>query len=92
MGFTAVIKMMLEAKKPIIGHNMIYDAAFIYNQFIDKLPNSYIEFSTKWRLAFPSLFDTKVLACDAGKFGKTDLSHLFYKCTQDKKFSNNLMF
>jgi hypothetical protein len=29
-GFTAIIKIIKEAKKPLIGHNMVYDAGFIY--------------------------------------------------------------
>jgi hypothetical protein len=37
-------------------------------------------------------YDTKVIAVEAGASGKTELSHLFYKCTKDKKFSNNLSF
>jgi hypothetical protein len=30
LGFTAVMKIIKEAKKPLIGHNMVYDAGFIY--------------------------------------------------------------
>lgn len=44
MGFSLVVEMMINAKKPIIGHNMIYDIIYLYNQFIDDLPNTYIEF------------------------------------------------
>jgi hypothetical protein len=29
MGFSLVIECLVNAKKPIIGHNMIYDLAFI---------------------------------------------------------------
>ena len=34
MGFTRVIGYLKEAKKPIVGHAMIYDALFLYNQFV----------------------------------------------------------
>jgi poly(A)-specific ribonuclease len=83
---------MKEHKKPLIGHNMIYDACFIYEQFIDKLPDTYSKFVDGWTAYFPYTYDTKVIALEAGASGKTELSHLFYKCTKDKKFSNNLLF
>ena len=41
MGFSAVIHELISAKKPIIGHNMIYDIIYLYNQFIDDLPDTY---------------------------------------------------
>ena len=41
---------------------------------------------------FPSFFDTKVLAAEAGKNGKTDLEGLYKGSCNDKKLLNNLMF
>lgn len=92
MGFTRVIQMLSEAKKPIVGHNMIYDACFIFEMFIARLPNSYIAFSQKWKKHFPVTFDTKTLAASTGDFNKTALSHLFYRCQKDKRICNNLAF
>jgi hypothetical protein len=34
LGFSRVIELLMQSKKPIVGHNMIYDIAFIYRQFI----------------------------------------------------------
>jgi len=31
MGFSLLIKAMIEAKKPIIGHNCMYDWLYLYN-------------------------------------------------------------
>ena len=31
MGFSLVIKAMIEAKKPIVGHNCMYDWLYLYN-------------------------------------------------------------
>jgi predicted CopG family antitoxin len=31
MGFSEVIRELIAAKKPIIGHNMIYDIIYLYN-------------------------------------------------------------
>lgn len=47
MGFSLVVEMLAEAKKPIVGHNMIYDILYLYNQFVDELPDTYIDFITK---------------------------------------------
>lgn len=44
MGFSLVVEELANAKKPIIGHNMSYDIIYLYNQFIDTLPDSYSEF------------------------------------------------
>ena len=44
MGFSLVVEELIEAKKPIIGHNMMHDIIYLYNQFIDKLPEEYSEF------------------------------------------------
>ena len=29
-GFSRVVQMLIDAKKPMIGHNPMYDIAFIY--------------------------------------------------------------
>jgi len=44
MGFSLIVQMVINAKKPLIGHNMIYDIIYLYNQFIDDLPLTYQEF------------------------------------------------
>lgn len=44
MGFSLVVEELIKAKKPIVGHNMIYDVLYLYNQFIDDLPPTYHEF------------------------------------------------
>lgn len=44
MGFSLVVKILIEAKKPIVGHNMIYDIFYLYNQFIDDMPPTYQQF------------------------------------------------
>lgn len=84
--------MLSEAKKPIVGHNVFFDFCFLYEQFIAHLPKSFAEFCTEWKAHFPSNYDTKSLAENCGEFGKTALSHLYYRCNKDKRISNNLMF
>lgn len=45
LGFTRVIQLIINHKIPIIGHNMIYDVAFVFNQFIGELPLTFEEFA-----------------------------------------------
>lgn len=42
MGFTEVILALIDSKKPIIGHNMCYDVAYLYQMFIEDLPETYL--------------------------------------------------
>lgn len=35
LGFSLVVEALIKAGKPIVGHNAIYDLAFIYHQFYD---------------------------------------------------------
>lgn len=92
MGFSLVIKAMIEAKKPLVGHNCMYDWLYVYNQFIDKLPDTYEEFITQWSSRFPQTFDTKVLATNSKTFFKTTLGEVYGKCTDDVKFKGNIKY
>jgi poly(A)-specific ribonuclease len=77
LGFSLIVGYMMESKKPLIGHNMIYDLGFLFSQFVGPLPNTFKEWATHVEKAFPCLFDTKVLSCEAGDYGKTELSQMF---------------
>ena len=92
LGFTAVMKMIKNAKKPLIGHNMVYDAGFIYQQFVDDLPLSFEQFREEWRSVFPETYDTKVLCLDTGGSGKTDLEALYNKCINGKNYKGHIYF
>jgi poly(A)-specific ribonuclease len=92
MGFSLVIEEIINAKKPLIGHNCIYDWLYVYNQFVDKLPETYDEFIKSWNKIFPFTYDNKVLAFNSKAFFKTSLGEVFDKCTSDDKFKHNLKF
>lgn len=47
MGFSLVVEYLIEAKKTLIGHNLMYDIIYLYNQFIEDLPLTYKEFVTE---------------------------------------------
>jgi poly(A)-specific ribonuclease len=90
MGFSFVVEALIKAQKPLIGHNMIYDIIYLYNQCIGPLPPTYNDFIKEWITCFPSLYDTKVLATSAQYFGKTGLGNVFEKCVNDYKIQHKL--
>ena len=92
MGFSLVVKEMISAKKPIIGHNCMYDLLYLYNQFIDELPSTFNEFVLKWNTLFPETFDSKVLATNSRVFFKSTLSDIHSKIRNDEKLKNLLTF
>ena len=91
MGFALVVEELIAAKKPVIGHNMIYDVIYLYNQFVDDLPETYPEFSQKWYSLFPLVYDNKVLSSAAEYFGRTDLGKVYDKCLNDERIKGSGM-
>jgi hypothetical protein len=96
LGFSVVVEAMIEAQKtrvvPVIGHNMMYDLLYFYDQFIGPLPDTYEQFAKEWNSRFPSTFDTKVLSFKADYFGKTVLGKVYEKCQEDKRLKDILGF
>ena len=76
LGFSQVIQSIIEAKKPLVGHNMFLDMLFIYSQFIGNLPNTMTDFNNSWLEKFPVVYDTKCIANSLGLFQKTDLKYM----------------
>lgn len=85
MGFSLVVEALIEGKKPIVGHNMIYDILYLYNQFIGELPETYIEFINTWHGLFPAVYDNKVVYAATDLFNRTDLGKLYERCQTDDK-------
>ena len=77
LGFSLIVRYIMESKKPLIGHNMIYDMGFLFNQFVGPLPNTFKEWAEEVETSFPQIYDTKVLSLEAGDYGKTELGQLF---------------
>lgn len=52
----------LQTSRPVlIGHNVVYDLAFIHSMFIGALPESLGEFRARIHDLFPRILDTKLL-------------------------------
>ena len=78
----------------LIGHNQIYDIGFFYDQFIAPLPDTFLEFTEKWRECFPDNYDTKVIALNTKLklFRKTDLESLYKTCRKDATIKEEVKF
>eukprot|EP00117_Sycon_ciliatum_P050041 scpid59031/ scgid35382/ Poly(A)-specific ribonuclease PARN-like domain-containing protein 1 len=70
-GFLLVFKHLMQAKKPLLGHNMFMDLLFLYDKFYKPLPVSYDTFKEDIHDLFPVLIDTKHIANQV----KRELSH-----------------
>ncbi|XP_012149652.1 pre-piRNA 3'-exonuclease trimmer isoform X2 [Megachile rotundata] len=64
IGFSKVFKLLCSSKKPIIGHNVLFDLMFTYQQFYKPLPAQYSEFKRNIHSIFPQIYDTKFLSIE----------------------------
>lgn len=47
MGFSRIIHSLLQAEKPIIGHNCFFDLLHMYQQFYKPLPENLSDFQNE---------------------------------------------
>ena len=59
MGFRLIYNALVAAKKPTIGHNMLYDLLYFMSALHGRLPDTLDEYKTLVNETFPLLFDTK---------------------------------
>lgn len=62
VGFRRVWSALADAKKPVVGHAVMYDMLFALSHFESSLPESYAEYKALVQGLFPSVFDTQFLA------------------------------
>uniref|UniRef100_A0A672UDJ6 PARN like ribonuclease domain containing exonuclease 1 n=1 Tax=Strigops habroptila TaxID=2489341 RepID=A0A672UDJ6_STRHB len=60
-GFTNLFQILVQAKKPLVGHNMLLDLMHLHDKFYKPLPESYEEFKKNIHNLFPVLIDTKTV-------------------------------
>ncbi|XP_007484914.1 poly(A)-specific ribonuclease PNLDC1 isoform X1 [Monodelphis domestica] len=58
-GFAVFFQMLVKAKKPLVGHNMMMDLLHLHEKFYRPLPESYEQFKLNIHGLFPVLIDTK---------------------------------
>jgi len=62
VGFLRIFTALANAKRPLVGHNCMYDLLFMMSHFEGPLPESYAEFTSTVASRFPLVMDTKLLA------------------------------
>ncbi|CAH0390276.1 unnamed protein product [Bemisia tabaci] len=72
VGFSKIVKLLMEFKKPIVGHNLLLDLLILHNQFYLPLPKTYKEFKASIRLLFPQVYDTKFLSFELKRLLKKE--------------------
>ncbi|NXJ09153.1 PNDC1 ribonuclease, partial [Odontophorus gujanensis] len=60
-GFTNLFQIIVKARKPLVGHNMLMDLCHLHDKFYNPLPESYEEFKRNIHHLFPVLIDTKTV-------------------------------
>lgn len=93
MGFTMIVKSMIQRQIPLIGHNPMYDILYFYNQFLGPLPSTYLEFIATWSVLFPVMYDSKV-ACYLNKdvFTNSMLEKLYEQTEKDEVVKGLIKF
>ncbi|XP_004601139.2 poly(A)-specific ribonuclease PNLDC1 [Sorex araneus] len=66
-GFSLFFQMLVKARKPLVGHNMMMDLLHLHEKFYRPLPESYEEFKLNIHRLFPVLIDTKNVTKDIWK-------------------------
>uniref|UniRef100_A0A8C5TVV1 PARN like, ribonuclease domain containing 1 n=1 Tax=Malurus cyaneus samueli TaxID=2593467 RepID=A0A8C5TVV1_9PASS len=74
-GFTNLFQILVNAKKPLVGHNMLMDLMHLHDKFYRPLPESYEEFKRNIHNLFPVIIDTKTVTKSMQKV----------RCTAEKK-------
>ncbi len=93
MGLSRVVNAMIRSKKPLVGHNFIYDIGFLFHQYIDDLPETYELFKKRFHDCFAAVYDTKVIAYNhSSTFSQYKLEYLLKKCCDLNKGMVKLVF
>ncbi|XP_071534813.1 poly(A)-specific ribonuclease PARN-like [Panulirus ornatus] len=64
IGFTHVIRKILESNKPIVGHNCVLDLLHVIDKMVQPLPEQWEELKTVVKSNIPTVYDTKLIAKD----------------------------
>ncbi|KAJ2140373.1 hypothetical protein IW142_005438 [Coemansia sp. RSA 564] len=81
-----VLFAMIQAKKPIVVHNGLFDLAYLYQSFFGPLPDSYESFVFDLTGMFPAgVYDTKFIAEKLIPGTASYLAYLYHKSERDQR-------
>ncbi|ODM92523.1 Poly(A)-specific ribonuclease PARN-like domain-containing protein 1 [Orchesella cincta] len=69
-GFSTIVDVISERKIPVVGHNMILDLMYFFQQFCSDLPEQYVDFKAEVVKFLPIVFDTKYMTVRCRKMLK----------------------
>ena len=81
-GFHRVFRMLADARRPLIGHNLTYDLLFLISHFHGPLPPTLAECKSTVHGLFPEVWDTKLCSVASGQFTDTMLAKLHEACVE----------
>jgi hypothetical protein len=89
LGFSNFIQLIIDQNSikptPIVGHNIFFDLMFIYDKFINDLPENFHNFKTSLHKSFPIIYDNKFLTTRLAKeFDNTKLEKLYTSMKKSK--------
>nr|XP_045619089.1 poly(A)-specific ribonuclease PARN-like [Procambarus clarkii] len=64
IGFTHVVRKILEVGEPIVGHNLVLDLLHMIEKMVQPLPEKLEQFKSLVKCNIPTVYDTKLLAKD----------------------------
>lgn len=64
VGFTHVVRKIIESGKTLVGHNLVLDLLHLINKTVHPLPEHFDNFKTLVKNNIPTVYDTKLLAKD----------------------------
>ncbi|KAG0723645.1 Poly(A)-specific ribonuclease PARN [Chionoecetes opilio] len=64
VGFTHIVRHVLESGKPVVGHNMVLDLMHLMEKTVQPLPDTLDQFKNVVKANLPTIYDTKLLAKD----------------------------
>lgn len=76
LGFRQFWKILVDSKKPIVGHNFMQDVMFMFHMHQESLPEDYASFKQQLQKHLPEIYDTKTIAGKLSGDSAFQLTHL----------------
>ncbi|KPA81808.1 hypothetical protein ABB37_04077 [Leptomonas pyrrhocoris] len=76
LGFRQFWKILVDSKKPVVGHNFMQDAMFMFHMHQEPLPKNYAQFKQQMLKCMPHIYDTKTIVSKLSGDAAFPITHL----------------
>jgi poly(A)-specific ribonuclease len=76
LGFRQFWKILVNNKKPVVGHNFMQDTMFMFHMHQEPLPKDYSAFKQQLQKHLPVIYDTKTIARKLSGDSAFQITHL----------------